>query len=64
MLGRFCKITQEIAIQAKYYRSSFLQKRWNHIIKAQDAREIQVPLPHGIIAGLKRNEFVNIKYFE
>jgi hypothetical protein len=35
-------------------------KRWNHVVKAQDAREIQVPLPHGKIAGSYRN-FMNIR---
>ena len=52
MLTRFCKLTlTELTTQAKSSRFSFHPKRWNHVIKAQDAREIQVPLPHGIMAG-------------
>lgn len=42
------------AIQGHFLNQSKLklsQKRWNHVIKAQDAREIQVPVPHGNIAG-------------
>ena len=56
MLGGFCKLTQDLlTTHVKYCQFSLLQKRWNHVIKAQDAREIQVPLPHGKIAGLNEN---------
>lgn len=53
MLGRLCRETvqKQFIIHSVLSRFPIFQKRWNHIIKAQDAREIQVPLPHGNMAG-------------
>ncbi|KZS05487.1 Protein ABHD11-like protein [Daphnia magna] len=50
MFGRsLCRAIQGHLLNQSKLKLS--QKRWNHVIKAQDAREIQVPLPHGNIAG-------------
>lgn len=53
MLGKLCHLTAQKQLATKSIFSGFFisQKRWNHIIKAQDAREVEVPLPHGNMAG-------------
>ena len=47
----FCKAANaQIKIQSKF-TTQFQQSRWKHVIRHEDALEVQVPLPYGNMAG-------------
>lgn len=60
-LAGACKIARENGkLSSKFacvYRQS---KRWRHVVKVENAREVQVPLPYGHIAGKCRNKLFQI----